>query len=379
MSSAPGLMNRRNGPRLINIALVVITGFWIFCGWLLLYCGPKKFLMMAGAWLVGYKTLWKLPSSEEELLFAEGDLLTTLDKYSIKYDKRKTTISRDRVINAVYFTSGESSSDKKTLVCIHGLGAGLGIWIKNIPSLLKKYNIWCIDLLGFGLSSKDNFKGNTAEEASLWWTSSIKEWKDRNIPNAEIDLLGHSLGGFIAASYTLAYPDDVNQLLLAAPVGIISSKETIDRMTNSTKLVIRIAYFIGLSRSRMISLLGPFAHSAMKKILTKRRKWYGFDEGPLSTYVSHLQCAPVTGEIPLRSLLHPQLGWHSPLLESLSKVSSSTKIAIVMGRHDFTCSDSFMSQINSFPSSIKTFIMDNVGHHMYATHPEEFAEIVLSV
>eukprot|EP01060_Flectonema_neradi_P017017 TRINITY_DN2366_c1_g1_i1.p1 TRINITY_DN2366_c1_g1~~TRINITY_DN2366_c1_g1_i1.p1 ORF type:complete len:381 (+),score=60.57 TRINITY_DN2366_c1_g1_i1:1302-2444(+) len=380
MSVPPGMMNRKTGPVLINIALLTITGFWIFCGWLLVTCGPRKFFLMAAAWTLGYKTLWRLPSSDEKLTQAESELLQTIQSLGISFEKTTTTISNRRSINAVRFRKEGNPENKQILMCIHGLGAGLGVWVKNVPHLVDMYDIWCVDLLGFGLSSKDKFRGTTPEEAAKWWVSSLKEWHDANIPKGvKVDLLGHSLGGFVAASYAISHPSDIRQLLLAAPVGVISSKETIDRMSKTTRIALRIAFAIGLSRSRMVSLLGPFAHSVIQKVLVRRRRWYGFDEGPLSKYVSHLACAPVTGELPLRCLLHPRRGWVEPLAKQLSHLSTTSKVSIIVGKNDFTSSESLQSQISQYSSSIKTIIVDDVGHHMYATHPEEFTNIILSL
>lgn len=46
----------------------------------------------------------------------------------------------------------------------------------------------------------------------------IEEWRKEMKLNKFI-LLGHSMGGFLAASYSMAYPDRVKHLILADPWG----------------------------------------------------------------------------------------------------------------------------------------------------------------
>lgn len=59
--------------------------------------------------------------------------------------------------------------------------------------------------LGFGRSSRPAFSSE-AMEAELQLVNSVEEWrKEMNID--KFYLLGHSMGGFIAASYSLKYPD----------------------------------------------------------------------------------------------------------------------------------------------------------------------------
>lgn len=47
---------------------------------------------------------------------------------------------------------------------------------------------------------------------------SIEEWRKEMKLNSFI-LLGHSMGGFLAASYSISYPDKVRHLILADPWG----------------------------------------------------------------------------------------------------------------------------------------------------------------
>lgn len=70
---------------------------------------------------------------------------------------------------------------------------------------------------GFGRSSRPAFTQD-AVIAEKQLVKSIEEWRqEMNIQ--EMILLGHSMGGFLATSYTISYPDRVKHLILADPWG----------------------------------------------------------------------------------------------------------------------------------------------------------------
>lgn len=60
-------------------------------------------------------------------------------------------------------------------------------------------------VLGFGRSSRPNFSPD-GMEAEQQLVQSVEEWR-REMKLEKIILLGHSMGGFLAASYALNYPD----------------------------------------------------------------------------------------------------------------------------------------------------------------------------
>lgn len=113
------------------------------------------------------------------------------------------------------------------LVILHGYGAGLGFFYKNFEALsrAKGWQLYALDMLGMGRSSRPPFKikAKTREEqiteAENWFIDSLEEWRiKRNID--KMTLVGHSMGGYMAVCYALKYPGRLNKLILASPVGI---------------------------------------------------------------------------------------------------------------------------------------------------------------
>ena len=101
---------------------------------------------------------------------------------------------------------------------MHGFGSGVGLWALNIDDLCKRQTVYAIDVLGFGRSSRPDFPGDGAE-VERDFVESVEQWREQ-IGISKFILMGHSLGGFLACSYTLKYPEHVKHLVLVDPWGM---------------------------------------------------------------------------------------------------------------------------------------------------------------
>ena len=115
-------------------------------------------------------------------------------------------------------TIGLNTESKSTpLVMVHGMGSGVGLWALNLSHLSKNRPVYAFDVLGFGRSSRPKFSKD-AMLVEIELVESIEDWrKEMGLKNFII--LGHSMGGYIAAAYALRYPSRVRHLLLADPWG----------------------------------------------------------------------------------------------------------------------------------------------------------------
>jgi pimeloyl-ACP methyl ester carboxylesterase len=97
-----------------------------------------------------------------------------------------------------YTVKGEG----KPLLLIHGFGASIGHWRKNIPVLAEAgYRVFALDLLGFGNSDKPVLDYSLA----LWQELAIDFWQDC-IQQPTI-LVGNSIGALLALSLASDRPD----------------------------------------------------------------------------------------------------------------------------------------------------------------------------
>lgn len=144
-----------------------------------------------------------------------------------RWHSRLVTLSgRNRALNEFSVERVGETADQN-LVLLHGYGAGLGFFYKNFEALSRArgWQLYALDLLGMGRSSRPPFRLKSKQraeqitEAEDWFIDSLEEWRVKK----KIDrftLLGHSLGGYLAVAYALKYPGRLNKLILASPVGI---------------------------------------------------------------------------------------------------------------------------------------------------------------
>jgi cardiolipin-specific phospholipase len=138
-----------------------------------------------------------------------------------------TLSGKNRALNEFSVERTNEPPADQNLVILHGYGAGLGFFYKNFEALsrAKGWQLYALDLLGMGRSSRPPFKikAKTREgqiaEAEDWFVDSLEEWRIKRKID-KFTLLGHSMGGYMAVAYALKYPGRLNKLVLASPVGV---------------------------------------------------------------------------------------------------------------------------------------------------------------
>ena len=96
-------------------------------------------------------------------------------------------------------------------ILIHGWSSSWFTWKPILPSLSKRYRCIAIDLPGFGKSPAPAEQPSIAGYADLV-AKLIEEFSDRAVL-----VLGHSMGGQIAATLALRFPVLVDKLVLLNP------------------------------------------------------------------------------------------------------------------------------------------------------------------
>lgn len=93
---------------------------------------------------------------------------------------------------------------RPSLVLLHGFGGGVALWAQNLDFLSSSGPVYALDLLGFGRSSRPQFSSDP-EGAEEQFVEALEEWREK-VGLEEMVLLGHNLGGYLSAAYTLRYP-----------------------------------------------------------------------------------------------------------------------------------------------------------------------------
>jgi pimeloyl-ACP methyl ester carboxylesterase len=112
------------------------------------------------------------------------------------------------------FATGSRASDAPVVLLLHGLGHwSEAAWGRIVPLLDPALRYVALDLPGFGASEKPAAPYDTA-----YFLAALEA------AVAELDLrtfalVGHSLGGFIAAEFAGAQPERISRLALISPAG----------------------------------------------------------------------------------------------------------------------------------------------------------------
>jgi pimeloyl-ACP methyl ester carboxylesterase len=100
------------------------------------------------------------------------------------------------------------------ILFIHGLASYAPAWKYTIKELSKSYRCIAVDLVGYGKSSKGQYKADMTFHAKYLYE--LLEHLGVN----SFHIAGHSMGGQIALKMAIQKPEKVKSLLLMAPAGI---------------------------------------------------------------------------------------------------------------------------------------------------------------
>ena len=241
----------------------------------------------------------------------------------------------------------ESGNSKNTLVLLHGLGASAERWLNVIPLFSKEYTVIVPDLIGFGSSDKPPVD---------YTPEYFVDFLERFFAQTKItrpNLVGSSLGGQIAANYTLSHADEIENLILVSPAG---------------------------SMAQSTPALDAYIMAALYPNVQTAKNAFELMEGsgePVSQEI-------VTGFIERMQLPNAKLAFMSTVLGLKNSKPIATKLGsiktptlIIWGSADpvipIIHSDIFISSIQD----CRFFKMDGCGHTPYVQDPHTFASKVL--
>ena len=121
--------------------------------------------------------------------------------------------------NSIYYVRAGESNSNPPLLLVHGFGASTDHWRKNIAQLQEQFQVWAIDLLGFGRSAKpkQEYSGNV-------WQEQLHDFITEVIGQPTV-LAGNSLGGYASLCVAAEYPQSTAGLILLNSAGPFSSTE----------------------------------------------------------------------------------------------------------------------------------------------------------
>lgn len=117
-----------------------------------------------------------------------------------------------QVNDASYTAAYEDQGSGPVLLFLHGFLGSSACWETVVATLAQHYRCIRLDMLGFGQSSKPAIRYDIDRLVQFVHAFALQQ----NLQ--PFTLIGHSLGGWVAAAYALRYP--LQNLVLVAPAGI---------------------------------------------------------------------------------------------------------------------------------------------------------------
>lgn len=128
----------------------------------------------------------------------------------------------------IYYTA---EGQGNPIVLLHGFLESGSIWNSFIAEFGKRRQIINIDLPGHGQS------GVVSEEHSMELMAEAVDGVLQQLGLEKVDLLGHSMGGYVALAFLERYPEKVRKIILLNSTTVADSDEKVENRERSIELV----------------------------------------------------------------------------------------------------------------------------------------------
>lgn len=278
--------------------------------------------------------------------------------------------------------SGDSKSPP--LVIIHGYGGSSVTFYKMIRDLSHKFQVFCIDLLGMGLSSRPKFELSGTEECITFFIDSIEEWR-KALKLENITLCGHSLGGYLSVNYTLKYRSAVKKLILMSPAGIsglddVNFEEYLKHSGFMRRQFLKLASKLWHKKytpNKLYQKTGFLGRYVLKLYVTKRWSSTEAEAKPLQTYFDKILSMPESSEAALHSLLKlPRARAIIPMEDYIRKELTKLDIVFIYGDRDWMDCSGAIRLSKELPN-VDFKRIRGAGHHANMDQPKEVCKIIM--
>ncbi len=306
----------------------------------------------------------------------------------------------------------ESAAGRTNIILCHGLGSGLGFFYRNIAALaalVPNSRVYAIDWLGMGLSSRPPFPkyarrwhgraapfspmmapspeassdsleaGGEASAAINFFLDSFEEWRGTQEGLDRFVLVGHSLGGYLAALYALRQPERVSRLILASPAGLTANHHGDERIAISGHRMpfwLTTLWNYNWTPQSLIRLMGPLGPGFAYKYVNFRFSYLPLGERTdLAKYFYCISRGAGSGEYALAALLAPGAWAREPLHDRMHRMRVRT--LFLFGDADWMDKrggDAVAARMTSCTATTTT--IPNAGHFLIVDNAEAFNQIV---
>ena len=310
-------------------------------------------------------------------------------------------------------SSSSSSSRPTTCVLAHGFGSGLGFFFSNIESILQSgqfRQLILIDWLGMGGSDRPAcwqrpyrsvFQSRSSwcdshfstEQSVNFFIDPLEVFLAENGIENDTVLVGHSLGGYLAARYALKYPNRLSKLVLASPVGFPHKPPNAllsSQMPTSLRLIDSL-WSSNITPQSLVRLQGSTRgrRSVRRALQGRIPRLSSSHIDYLAEYLYHITVAHPSGEFAMNSLLEPAVSpdimgvfAREPLQDRLLQLDPRIDLRVSYGDTDWMRTNEPSARIVvdtlAGRNRARLDVVSNAGHHLYFENNKSFVNSILT-
>jgi pimeloyl-ACP methyl ester carboxylesterase len=153
-----------------------------------------------------------------------------------------------------YVDIGEG--ELEPIVFVHGLGGQWQNWLENIPRAALERRVIAVDLPGFGRTPMPR------ERVTISGFGRCVDALCENLSLGRVDMVGNSMGGYVAAEVAIQFPERIDQLILVSAAGITSADIARRPIYTAGRIATAMVSY-GAARHRQIASRPKSRHMAL--------------------------------------------------------------------------------------------------------------------
>ncbi|XP_058768812.1 pheophytinase, chloroplastic-like isoform X2 [Vicia villosa] len=278
-----------------------------------------------------------------------------------------------------YYVSSDSDFPQPNLpplLLVHGFGASIPHWRRNIKTLSQNYTVYAIDLLGFGASDKPPGFSYTMET----WAELILDFLDEVVKKPTV-LIGNSVGSLacLIAAASDSSESLVKGIVLLNCSGGMNNKAIVDDWR--IKLLLPLLWLIDFLLNQKGIASAIFERVKQRENLKNILSSVYSNKESVDDELVEIIREPANDEGALDAFVSIVTGPPGPTpVQLVPKVSSP--ILLLWGDEDpFTPIDGpvgkYFSSLPSQQENVKLFLLEGVGHCPHDDKPELVHEKLL--
>jgi pimeloyl-ACP methyl ester carboxylesterase len=285
----------------------------------------------------------------------------TAEEKLVEMIPAKVEIRRARVgsFDINYIVAGQG----EPVLLIHGVNIGWGQWYPNIAELARHFTVYAIDLPGAGASSRIDFSRCDPERDLVDTVEGFIE----GVGLANVAIVGHSLGGWIALKLALR-----RNAAIRKPVSV-NSLGFCDELSGMQKLL--SLHFV----ARMIckTVMSPTREHLKRFLADPMRKTQALEERFVDYVHDAMNRKPVSHPLMLMSYLSEpfRLKRTFVLADAFGRID--VPVLVVGSDGDPITQNEYVHRSGAFPALAAIKIFKGCGHIPSLEASREFNETVI--